>query len=81
MPNYIKIFFFYPPETALYQIEDELESVVEELHNSRDPRVIKLLCEMPILWPESFARPFTGTWVNRIIGILLPVGLLFWLRT
>lgn len=80
LPNYIKIFFHYHPEKALYQIEEELESVVEELHNSRDPHVIKLLCEMPILWPESFARPFTGTWANRIIGILLPVGLLFWLR-
>lgn len=80
MPNYIKIFFFYHPETALHNIEEELESVVEELHNSRDHRIIKLLCEMPILWPESFARPFTDTWANRIIGILLPVGFLFWLR-
>lgn len=80
LPNYIKIFFFYHPETALRQIEEELESVVEELHNSRDHHIIKLLCDMPILWPESFARPFSSPWANRLIGILLPIGILFWLR-
>ncbi len=80
MPNYIKIFFFYHKEEALHRIEEELESVVTELHNSHDRGIIKLLNDMPILWPETFARPIRSTWMNRIIGLLLPIGLLFWLR-
>ncbi len=80
IPNYYLIFFHYHGDTTLQEINQELEDIVEELHNSRDNNIIKLLNEMPILWHESFARPFRSVKANRIIGILLPIGLLFWLR-
>ncbi len=80
LPNYYLVFFHYHGDTTLQEINQELEDVVEQLHNTRDNNIIKLLNELPILWPESFARPFRNIKANRIIGVLFPIGLLFWLR-
>ena len=42
--------------------------------------VKKMLNQIPLLQIHGVQSPFNDKWVNRIIGIVFPVGLLFELR-
>ena len=80
MPNYKKIFFEYEKDTAVANIDDRLEAIIEELHNSRDTRLVMMLNELPILVPDAHTRPFSNARRNMAAGIFFPVGLFFWFR-
>lgn len=80
MPNYKKIFFEYEKDTAVSDIDDRLEAIIEELHNSRDTRLVMMLNELPILVPDAHTRPFSNARRNMAAGIFFPVGLFFWFR-
>ena len=80
MPNYKKIFFEYEKDTAVVDINDRLEAIIEELHNSRDTRLVMMLNELPILVPDAHTRPFSNARRNMAAGIFFPVGLFFWFR-
>ena len=80
MPNYKKIFFEYEKDTAVADIDDRLEAIIEELHNSRDTRLVMMLNELPILVPDAHTRPFSNARRNMAAGIFFPVGLFFWFR-
>ena len=80
MPNYFRIFFHYEPDRVVIDLSDRLERFVEELSNSRDNRVIGTLNDMPILIPDAHTRPFEDMRLNRLVGVIFPVGLVFWFR-
>lgn len=80
MPNYFRVFFRYEPDTVVIGLEEQLEKLVEELGNSRDTRIIATLNEIPILVPDAHTRPFRNARLNVLMGVLLPVGLVLWLR-
>lgn len=80
MPNYKKIFFEYEKDTAVADIDNRLETIIEELHNSRDTRLVMMLNELPILVPDAHTRPFSNARRNMAAGIFFPVGLFFWFR-
>jgi len=80
LPNYFRIFFRYEPDKAVLDINDRLETFVEELSNSRDTRIINVLNELPILVPDAHTRPFDDSRRNKLVGVFLPLGLFFWLR-
>ena len=80
MPNYKKIFFEYEKDTAVADIDGRLEAIIEELHNSRDTRLVMMLNELPILVPDAHTRPFSNARRNMAAGIFFPVGLFFWFR-
>ena len=80
MPNYKKIFFEYEKDTAVADIDDRLEAIIEELHNSRDTRLVIMLNELPILVPDAHTRPLRNARRNMAAGIFFPVGLFFWFR-
>ena len=62
------------------QLNDRLEALADELSNSRDRHIIATLDAMPILVPDAHTRPFRSLRWNRVVGIVLPVGLFFWIR-
>lgn len=80
MPNYWKIFFEYEEDTTVIDIDNRLEYIVGELHNSRDRFILGALNELPILVPDAHTRPFRNARRNMAAGIFLPLGLFLFLR-
>lgn len=80
MPSYINIFFHYQEDTTIIQLSEQLEGVVEVLHNSPSNFVIAMLNELPILIPDAHTRPTHNAKVNMAIGVFLPTGLFFFFR-
>lgn len=80
VPNYWLIFFHYSNDTAVASISERMEELVQQLHNSRDTQVLNLLNQLPILSVSAHKRPFGSPRSNVAAGLLLPVGLVFYLR-
>lgn len=81
MPDYIRLFFSDYEERQLRDVTDETERLVEELANSRDQVELELLNRMPVIPVYAVEPPFQNRTANRIVGALVPVGLLLWLRS
>lgn len=80
LPNYIDVFFRYRPDTQVEEINAQLEAIVEELSNSKDPKVLGVLGEFPILYTSAHTTPLHSPRANAIAGIILPLGLVLWFR-
>ena len=79
-PNPVKVFFRPGDDRQIMEINERLESVVDDLANSRDRQVIHLLNQYPVLATHAHTRPFRRRWLNAITGIILPLGLFFYFR-
>ena len=79
-PNPVKVFFREGDDHAIQHISDRLEATIEDLSNSRDKVIINELSNYPILATHAHTRPFVRKWMNMVTGILLPVGLFFYIR-
>lgn len=80
LPSYIRLFFQYKEDHVILSLNEELERIVAELHNSSQYKIVSTLNQLPILVPDAHTRPFRNRRLNMIVGILLPVGLFFYLR-
>jgi len=80
MPNYWKLFFKYEKDTTVIDINDRLEKMIEELHNSRDNVILTRINEYPIMAPDAHTRPFRSSRWNMYTGIFLPLGIFFFFR-
>lgn len=80
MPSYWHIFFQYQEDTTVIGISERLEALIDELHNSKSNLIIGLLNMLPFIIPDAHTRPFRNPRRNKWAGILLPVGILLWLR-
>lgn len=79
-PNYIRIFTRNEDDTVIQQISEELESLVEILNNSTDTQLVNALNEYPILSVNAHKSPSSHRWLNVTCGLVVPVGLLFYVR-
>lgn len=80
IPSYYAIFFKYHEDHVARELKERIEFIVEQLHNSRDIAIIDAINNMPIIYTEAHARPFNSKKRNMVAGIVLPIGLLLWLR-
>ena len=80
VPGYGKLSFGSVDTSDLKELDGEIEALVAELGNSRDRVELDMLNQIPLLQIHGVQSPFNDKWVNRIIGIVFPVGLLFELR-
>ncbi len=80
IPNYYLIFFRYNPDTAVAELNDRMEELIEELHNSQDNYIISYLNQIPILAPDAHTRPFNSKRKNIAAGLILPIGAFFYFR-
>lgn len=80
LPNYINVFFRYRPDTQVEEINEQLEAIVEELSNSKDPKILGVLGEFPILYTSAHTSPLHSPRANAIAGVILPLGLVLWFR-
>ena len=79
-PNVVKVFFRYEPDHEVERISSELETVIEDLENSRDAVIISALNDYPRLSVKAHTRPFEHRWMNIVAALVLPVGLFLYCR-
>ena len=80
LPNPIKVFFHASDDHEIERISRALETAVEDLSYSKDKIILLELNNFPILMERAHTRPFDKKWMNVVTGLLLPVGLFFYLR-
>ncbi|MDE7379089.1 MAG: LptF/LptG family permease [Paraprevotella sp.] len=80
MPNYLRLFFRYEEDRAVTGISQHLETLTEELSNSRDSGIIDGLNHLPILSPDAHTRPSDDRRLNLAAGLLVPLGVFFFFR-
>jgi lipopolysaccharide export system permease protein len=80
LPNPIKVFFRPGDDQRIQDISDRLEIIIEDLGNTRDRIILHELNNYPILATHAHTRPFRRRWLNALTGLILPLGLFFYLR-
>ena len=80
LPNPIEVFFRPGDDQTIERIVSELEETIEELGNTKDRQIISYLNQYPIVATHAHTRPFRQKWLNIITGLILPLGLFFYLR-
>ena len=79
-PNPIKVFFRQGDDRRIRELSSHLEDVIEDLANTRDKVILSELNNYPILATHAHTRPFRRRWLNALTGIIIPLGLFFYLR-
>ena len=80
LPNPVKVFFRPGDDQTIEQIVEKLEDTIDDLSNSKDRQIISLLNQYPIVATRAHTRPFRQKWLNIVTGLILPLGLFFYLR-
>lgn len=80
LPNPIDVFFHSGDDQTIDKIVNELEETIEDLANTKDPQILSYLNHYPIVATHAHTRPFRQKWLNTITGLILPLGLFFYLR-
>ena len=79
-PNPIKVFFRAGDDQRIEEINDKLEAVIDDLSYSTDKIILAELNNYPVISPDAHTRPFRRKWLNIITGLLLPVGIIMYIR-
>lgn len=79
-PNYLYIFNNNGNDNAIAEISERMEAIIEELSNSKDGILLNYLNKYPILSTKAHKSPFDNLWLNRLTGIIFPVGIVFFFR-
>ena len=80
LPNPIHVFFRPGDDQTIQHICNQLEDVIDDLSNTKDAQILNALNHYPIVATHAHTRPFRQKWLNIITGIILPLGLFFYLR-
>ncbi len=81
LPNPIEVFFSEEQESPIEKMNEKLEALIEEMSNSKNRKIIQLLNEFPIMMVDELRSPLKKRWMNILAIILLPIGILLYLRT
>ena len=79
-PNIIDVFFKYKKDNEIERISEVLESLIEDLANTKDKILLHEMNKYPILATKAHTRPFEYKWLNIIAGVLVPVGAVLYIR-
>lgn len=79
-PNYYRIFFVDGPSNAIAEISERMDSIIEELSNSKDGPILNSLNNYPIVSTQAHKSPSDHRWLNILFGVFVPVGLFFYFR-
>lgn len=80
LPNFIKVFFKYTPDHEIERINKELEDVIEDLSNTKNKYILHDINQYPVLSVKAHTRPFEKKWLNILAAIIVPVGVVLYLR-
>ena len=79
-PNYFRIFTNNEHDDSISEISRQMENVIEDLSNSKDNVLLSFLNNYPFLFVKAHKSLFDNRWLNALIGIVVPAGLLVWLN-
>ena len=79
-PNYFKLWMNEHIDTEMEDICERMETLIEEMSNTRSSRLLAILNNYPIVSVNAHVRPFKKYWLNLICGIVVPLGLFFYFR-
>ena len=80
LPNPVNVFFKYVPDNDVEHMADELESIIDDLGNTRDRFVLSYLNQYPIVSEKAHTRPFDRKWMNITAAIIFPIGIALYIR-
>ncbi len=79
-PDPIKVFFHAGDDQEIEEICETLEGAIEDLSYTKDKIILSELNHYPIIAVRAHTRPFRKKWMNVVTGLLLPVGIFFYIR-
>ena len=79
-PSPVKVFFHPGDDHDIERINDRLEETIDDLSYTRDKIILHELNNYPILATHAHTRPFRRMWMNIAAGLILPLGLFFYIR-
>ena len=79
-PSYLKLWFAKDQEDDLELYINELELLIEELSNAQRLDIINIINKYPVIPSRAHTRPFRQVWLNMLTGLILPLGLFFYIR-
>ncbi len=79
-PNYFRIFTNNEHDDHILQISNLMEKEIEVLANTKDYQLITLLNKYPHLSIKAHKSLFDNRWLNLLIGLIVPAGLIVWLN-
>ena len=79
-PSPIKVFFREGDDQRISEINNDLELVIEDLGNCSDKLLLGELNNYPVIDPDAHTRPFRRKWLNIITGLIIPIGIFFYIR-
>jgi len=80
-PNYIHLFMMKGHDKELMELNNQMESIVDELSNCRNAKVLDAVEKFPILSMWAHRSPWRREWMNITTGVLLPLGIFFYIRS
>ena len=79
-PNYFRLWMKDVQDEEVERIHDRMESLVEEMSNTKSVTLLNVLNNYPIIPTRAHTRPFRKYWMNLACGIVFPVGLFLYFR-
>ncbi len=79
-PNYYKIFTNNSHDNEVANISSKMETLIEELSNSDDNILLNQMQSYPILSTKAHKSPTDNLWLNLLMGLFVPVGIVFYFR-
>jgi lipopolysaccharide export system permease protein len=77
----IKDVFFKEKDNTIYDLNEKLESLIEEFGNSRNKKVIQKINDYPVLSIDTIVSPAKKKWINILLLVIVPAGIFIYLRT
>lgn len=79
-PNYFKLWMSDALDKRMEQINERMESLVEEMSNTKSLVLLSALNNYPVIPVHAHVRPFQNYGLNLFCGIVFPIGLFFYFR-
>ncbi|MCD8031213.1 MAG: LptF/LptG family permease [Bacteroides sp.] len=79
-PNYVTLWTTDIKDHGIEAINEQLESMLEEMSNTTSYTLLDTLKNYPIIPSNAHKRPFQRYGLNLALGIVFPVGLFFYFR-
>jgi lipopolysaccharide export system permease protein len=79
-PNFFRLWFHMGGDEDIEALHAQLESLVEELANTRSAVLINHLNNYPVISTTAHLRPFRNYWLNVATAVVVPVGVFFYFR-
>lgn len=79
-PNYFKLWTNDSQDKEIEEINERLESAIEEMSNTQSVTLVTVLNNYPVIPVHAHVRPFQNYWLNLLCGVVFPIGLFFYFR-